>query len=394
MLVSWNERTIEVTADEATLAEVGPLLAGIEAASFGDELLDVRALWISAADESFDGPTRMLEAEADRRERALLAAKHGRLLRRATTALADGATARADSLPRTGTSPTSTTSSPTARRSSSPSRGRTSSARRPRARRSASSGSGGSTVAMRVYVLGPVSTPNGPQQLASPTPHEDDLPTAQPSDLTAAMFHERVPLKVETPVRGGIGLAGSFVVPDGQVRWLPCRATTKRGPVALVLEVRTHGPFRPPVQRFAGAGARTRDARVVHLGAVQSRGFKEPGFDFASLDPRSQPVRHGDEEPGTRHAGPSLAALAVPERDPSGTLGELARRVEASHEIGGSLRAGRNAGRRAGGASPTRRAARAAAATPVTFALGGRVVATGRRSSTSDRGGASRPVTL
>ncbi len=277
VLVSWNERAIEITADEATLAEVGPLLAGIEAASFGDEQLDVRALRISAADESFEGPTRMPEAEADRRERALLAAKHGCLLRRATTALADGATARADSLSshryvadfEVEIADGSTIYLPETRTDELGLEVRARAARM----------EGATWLDLAVREIERLDDPPRVRDLApeiwfaSPTPHEDDLPTAQPSDLTAAMFHERVPLKVETPVRGGIGFAGSFVVPDGQALWLPCRATTKRGPVALLLEVRTHGPFRPPVQRFAGAGPGTRDARVVHLGAAQSRGF-------------------------------------------------------------------------------------------------------------------------
>jgi hypothetical protein len=383
VLVSWNEHTIEVTADEATLAEVPALLAGVEAASFGDEQLDVRALRISAADESFDGPTRMPEAEADRRERALLAAKHGRLLRRATTALADGSTARAGSLSShryvadfdveiaDGSAiyaPVTTTDEIGLEV-------------RARAARLADA----TWLDLAVRELERLDDPPRVRALepkvwfASPTPHEDDLPTAQPSDLTAAMFHERVPLKVETPARGGIGLAGSFVVPDGQVLWLPCRATTKRGPVALVLEVRTRGPFRPSVQRFAGASVPTRDARVVHLGALQSRGFAEPSFDFPSFLPR--PTPGGNDEPRAGHAWPSLAELAAPEVDPSGALGELKRRVEASHEIA----AARFTPSELLVAAPMERSAELDALlapllrSPDAFAIGGRVVADGTK---------------
>ncbi len=88
---------------------------------------------------------------------------------------------------------------------------------------------------------------------------------------------ERVPILVELPLDRFTSYAGSFLLPDGKVLWIPFRVVTHAGIVAGALEIRVLGPCRPFFQLLGGKDDKN-DARcyLLHLGSFLSGGFECP----------------------------------------------------------------------------------------------------------------------
>jgi hypothetical protein len=168
----------------------------------------------------------------------------------------------------------------------------------------------------------------------SPDPHEGDVLNATREDLSAATFDGKLPLAIESPQRSLVSIAGSFMIPDRAVLWIPARVVTATGPQFFLLDVRVAGPWRPAVASFDLDADHHRSVSIVHLGALQSRGFAPPRYGRKTfLWP--PPDREAAPEPGsgeTDERWPSQAHAPEPESDPYGAIAELEGRLRRLKE--------------------------------------------------------------
>jgi hypothetical protein len=377
----WGNGAVELTASTAVHDEVARLIDGLDAAILGEERLEVRVLLLRPGEEDLALALLLPETEAERRERQIVAAGRAKLCRVLTSALPDSIVteARAES---TGLAVTgfqveichgSAIHDPVIGVDKV---GLTATVRAARL-------AGATLLDLALREIEAVAPPRErvvePKAwFTSPEPHEGSVADATRDDLSAATFDGKVPLRIESPLRGVASFAGSLVVPNGSVLWIPTRVVTTAGPVAFVLEIRVQGPWRPALQQFEIDAEQKHTVSIVHLGALQSEGFTWPPYDRRTF--ASQPLeRNPPTDPKDKAFDawwPSLAEAKQPAADPFGIVASLTRRLAGRP---GFLVAPLSA-RHLAIASPSERkeevarAVNEALAPPPTFELSGRVL--------------------
>jgi len=330
---SWTGRgaSLDLTATAEVQEQYARLLEGLEEALLGEERLEVRALVLRDGAAATAGALLLDEAEADRREKDLLGSGRATVQRVATAALPDAFAIEAQQVeaglfardfaveichgsaihdPIIGVDSVGLSLAVRA-------------ARLPDATwldlavREVEA-----AAPPRVVLVEPKAW------FTSPDPHEGSVLNATREDLSAATFDAPIPLRIEAPQHAVTSFADSFVIPNGKVLWIPSRVTTQAEAVACVVEVRVHGPFRPLLHRFTFDANRVHGVSIVHLGALQSLGFRPTRYDRTSLSTplhdRSD-LRRADE--GMNDPWwPSLAVAEEPGEDPFGAVAELRAR--------------------------------------------------------------------
>lgn len=144
-----------------------------------------------------------------------------------------------------------------------------------------------------------------------PGPH--DGPSRRAADGSRVQ-QEPVGLRLELPADRFVSVAASFLVPDGKAVWIPCDVATHAGRAQLLLDVRVHGPLRPPIAALPAGGDGARVRSLLHTSGLASSGFASPPYNETSFVPTSaaQAVRYG--------AWPSLAEACDVHHDLTETL--------------------------------------------------------------------------
>lgn len=132
-------------------------------------------------------------------------------------------------------------------------------------------------------------------------------------------MQERMPIRIDFPLNRTTAWAGSFVVPDGSVLFVPCRVATHTSDVVCAFEVRVTGTHRPERTELPGGGKDGLELVILQVG-----GLRTPGFDAARMDatafvngPRTERDA-GDFWPSRVHAAPlatTHGALAIAKPD-------------------------------------------------------------------------------
>ena len=281
--IDADDASLTVTAPAPVLEEIARLLAGVRAALIGDERLEVRVL---SGDFGSDLPALLAPDEADRREKAWIDSGAARVCRTDATNLVDGLATSIHDVDEEScardwlieVAQDAAIYGPVAGIDSLGLTASVRSARWPGAtyldlalRYAEPSGTRRElTVAPQITLATPV--PPGPK----------DDPSHRAAD-GSTQIREKVPLRFELAATRFVSVAGSFLVPDGKVLWIPCRGTTQAGPADFLIDVRVRGPFRPPLFTLHGAADAKVARAIVHQGGLVSRGITSPAFDETSF---------------------------------------------------------------------------------------------------------------
>ncbi len=112
--------------------------------------------------------------------------------------------------------------------------------------------------------------------MGSPEPHAAEQ-GKDPLPGSTVGVNESVPLLIELPLDRFTSFAGSFLLPDGKVLWIPCHVVTHAGTVSCAVEVRVNGAQRSARPSVAPAEeAEDPKPAIVHLGSHMSAGFEGP----------------------------------------------------------------------------------------------------------------------
>ena len=158
--------------------------------------------------------------------------------------------------------------------------------------------------------------------LTSPLSIRSDQARGQdPSTTGGTIVTGPVPLKIEIPSTRCLGVAGTFLIPDGKALWIPCRVDTTSGSFRFVLDVRADGAARPQVRHLARNPDWKVDRFLLRVPSVERTGIELQPFGGNSLRPGLS-WQEGDET-----WWPSRVTLAA--RDP-GDIEERLRQLVVS----------------------------------------------------------------
>jgi hypothetical protein len=301
---------LDVLASPAVQKEVDRLLKMIEEAMRGPSELEIRVLELEPDAPSSDDRATLDVADAERREAELLQSKRAHLVRVVRGRPIDGRVttlAAADSrrfvqrysvelgLGPLHYQPVESTSA----------EGLTAKLRSARL-----AGATRLVLALRcAETLEPARSLEVDPVLWYHEPRSDSIEAARAAgrvDVGARMFHGKVPLRLDLPVRRFMSLAGTFVLPDGKALWIPSRVAAKSGTSSWLAVIRQRGPAPPIVTRLSRDGD-ARQLALVHVGGLENWTFDPLNYGRQSFDTRGfQTGSVGDKDESADDRWPSI----------------------------------------------------------------------------------------